>query len=143
MPRRLKVHTLEKGDLELLALAEGADGTWEAEFEPLRQTTLGRMISRVPRSAFNHVLHGLSEPFVQALGLPPDGALQKLPSKVCAKQRGCPLHDKRHCVVTSKKLPWCYDPAGFGTLSETELRVASSVIFLWKEGVFVIAVYDD
>jgi len=143
MPRRLKVATREKGLLDILAVTEGTDGKWEHDWEKLRGTILEKCISRVPRSAFNHVLNGFSEPFIEALGIPPEGALLKLPSQLCAKQQVCSLYQRRLCFVSCKKLPWCYEPAGFGSLEATAQRTASELVFLWKDGVYVIAVYDD
>lgn len=143
MPRRLKVKTTEKGFLEVYVITESPEGKWELGWENLRSTFIGRLISRVPRSVFNHVLNGYSQPFVDALGLPPEGALQKLPSQACGRQRGCSLYQPRNCIVSSKKLPWCYEPAGMDDVGAVGKRMAGELVFFWKEGVYVIAVYDD
>lgn len=143
MPRRLRVKTRERGPLELYVVTESPEGGWEIGWENLRTTFFGKLVPRVPRSAFNHVLNGFSKPFVDALGLPPEGALRKLPSPCCSKQTTCALFDKRRCLLTSKQLPWCYEPAGFEDLGTATRRIASELVFLWKEGVHVIAVYDD
>ena len=143
MPRRLKIPTREKGRLEIYAIVEDSHGAWEADWNSLRSTPLGRLISRVPRSAFNHLLNGYSQPFVDALGLPPQGALSKLPSTRCHKQQGCSLYQKRICITTSSKLPWCYEPAGLNEVDSATRKVASDLVFLWKEEVYVVAVYDD
>lgn len=143
MPRRLRLKTREKGLLEVYVVAESPDGLWELGWENLRTTFFGKLLPRIPRSAFNHVLNGFSQPFIDALGLPPDGALLKVANPACGKQRGCSLYDKSRCYVASKKLPWCYEPAGFDGLGAATLRVASELVFLWKEGVHVVAVYDD
>lgn len=143
MPRRLKVPTREKGRLEVYAITEAGDGTWEASWDDLRTTLLGELISRVPRSAYDHLLNGYSAPFINALGISPEGALQKLPSTVCDKQRECTLYQKRTCWVGSGKLPWCYEPAGLPELSAAAKRTASDLVFLWREQVYVIAVFDD
>lgn len=139
----MKVRTREKGLVEIFAISESADGSWEAGWEGLRRTVLGDLVSRVPRSAFNHLLNGYSGPFVCALGIAPSGALLKLPSTQCGKQRGCSLYDKRSCLVGSRKLPWCYEPAGIVNLAEGAARLASDLVFLWKQEVYVIAVFDD
>lgn len=143
MPRRLKARTREKGYLEIYAVTEASDGTWEGGWEELRCTPLGKLVSRVPRSAFNHLLHGYSGPFMEALGIGPQGALLKLPSTRCDKQSGCTLYDKRRCLVGSPKLPWCYEPAGIKDLSAGAKRTGSDLVFLWKQEVYVIAVFDD
>lgn len=143
MSRRLRVKTREKGFLEIFAFTEAADGSWETGWEGLRNTVLGGLVSRVPRSSFNHLLHGYSGPFVSALGISPAGALLKLPSAACDKQRTCALYDKRNCLVASRKLPWCYEPTGIVNLDAAAVRTASDLVFLWKQEVYVIAVYDD
>lgn len=143
MPRRVRLKTREKGMLEVLVVTEFADGRWELGWENIRGTFFGQLVPRVPRSAFNHVLNGYSQPFIEALGLPPEGALKRLPTAACAKQGGCSLYDSRRCSLWSKKLPWSYEPAGFDALGGSTLRIASELIFLWKEGVRVVAVYDD
>ena len=143
MPRRLKLKTREKGLLEVYIVAESQEGRWEVGWENLRGTFFGKLIPRVPRSAFNHVLNGYSQPFIERLGLPPAGALLKLPAQACEKQSTCTLYDSKRCFVASKKLPWCFDPAGFEELGVSTRRFASELIFLWKEGVHVVAVYDD
>ena len=141
MPRRLKVPTDEKGLLELQTFNEAADGTWEGNWESLRGSYLAQLISRVPRSAFNHVLNGFSAPFVAALGLPPEGALLKMPSPFCEKQANCVYYEKRKCIISSKKLPYCYEPVRL--IGALTTRMANEAVFLWKEGVYVVAVYDD
>jgi hypothetical protein len=88
-------------------------------------------------------LNGYSSPFVAALGISTEGALQKLPSEKCDKQRICPLYQPRVCRVGSLKLPWCYEPAGFDGLTAAAKRLAGDLVFLWKEQVYVIAVFDD
>ena len=143
MPRRLKAKTREKGYLEVYAVTEAADGTWEGGWEQLRITLLGGLLSRVPRSAFNHLLNGYSGPFVASLGISPAGALLKLPSARCDKQRECTLYDRRRCSVGSAKLPWCYEPAAIEGLPASAARLASDLVFLWKQEVYVIAVFDD
>lgn len=139
----MKLETLEKGLLDVYAVTESASGEWEPGWESLRTSVFGPLISRVPRSALNHVLNGLSGPFVAALVVPPEAALTKLPSPACAKQQGCPLYQKRRCILSCKKLPWCFEPKGVDELGSTTRRVAAECVFLWKEGVHVIAVYDD
>lgn len=139
----MKARTREKGNLEIYAIAEASDGSWEPGWEDLRQTLLGKLVSRVPRSAFNHLLNGYSAPFVDALGIAPMGALQKLPSERCDKQRGCSLYDRRRCSVGSYKLPWCYEPTEIDGLAAAAKRLASDLVFLWKQEVYVVAIFDD
>lgn len=143
MPRRLKVRTHEKGVVEIFAFTESHDGSWEGGWEGLRNTLLGRLISRVPRSSFGHLLNGYSGPFVSALGIPPAGALLKLPSPLCDKQNRCSLYQKRICWVGSRKLPWCYEPHRIDGLEPAAKPIAGEVVFLWKQEVYVVAIFDD
>ncbi len=138
MLRRLRVATREKGPLEVLAIYE-EDGQWDPEWAPLQGTALGSLFSRVSQANFHHVLHGFSRPFVDSLGLPPEGALRKLPSQLCLRRKTCTLHDAKKCVASHPKLPWCYVPAG---VSEDEKvnEAAAQAVFRWRERVYLVVV---
>lgn len=138
----MKLETRERGFLEVFVIQETA-GVWEAEWEPLRETSVGALFSRVTQRDLNHALNGWTHPLVEALGLSPEMALAKLPSARCDKQERCSLHDARKCLVLSKKLPWCYEPAGLETLSETALTRAAEVVFLWKQQVYVVIAVQE
>ncbi len=139
----MKLKTRERGFLEVFTIQE-ALGAWESDWEPLRGTAIGASFSRVTQAALNHALNGWTHPFVEALGISPDMALAKLPSQRCEKQVSCRLHDPRKCLVASKKLPWCYEPAGFADLNDRARARAAEVIFLWRQQVYVVvAVQED
>lgn len=137
----MKLPTVELGPLEVLTIRE-TNGRWEGDWEVLRETPLGRHFSHVTKEQLDHVLYGFSKPFAEALGLPPEGALAKLPSPRCNKQEKCSLHDPRKCLVTSSKLPWCYEPAGLD-LPEEALSMASEAVFRWREKVYLVVVRED
>lgn len=138
----MKLKTRERGFLEVLTIQE-TSGKWEPEWEPLRGTAIGASFSRVHQRDLNHALNGWTHPFVEALGISPDMALAKLPSQRCAKQPSCQLHDPRKCLVPSKKLPWCYEPAGFDDLDPLARTRAAEVIFLWRQQVYVVVVLQE
>lgn len=137
MSRRIKVKTQEKGTLELLVVW-AKDGAWEDEWEPLRGTPWGDLVSVVPEEAMEHALHGWSKPLVTALGLPPEGGLRKLPveGKLCMRRKTCPLHNVKKCYPIAEELPWCYEPDGVA--SEEVRAAASKLIQTWHEGVYVV-----
>jgi len=141
MPRRVRLPTAEKGTLEVLVV-RSKGGTWEGDWEALKGTPVGRSFSVVKQADFDHVLNGLSKPFVDALGLPPEGALRKLPTKQCARRDRCTLHDGKRCVTDSKKgLPWCFELAGLD-LPPAAMTLATEVLFGWRSGVYVVVVED-
>ena len=142
MSRRLKLPTLELGELSILAIRE-IGGQWEPEWEPLRGTLFGDLFSVVPKEALDHALNGWSWPLTKILGLSPEGALIKIPkgSRQCYRRRECSLYIKRDCHVTAKKMPWCFEPA---EVAEDSLRrAASKAIEEWRQGVYLIVIRKD
>ncbi len=142
MSRRLKLATDQKGFLGIIRIQEKKDGTWEDEWEPLRETPLASLFSRVSQENLNHGLHGHSKPFVDALGISPEGALRKLPSQECSQRAGCTFYAPRKCLTTSSKLPWCYEPDGM-ELSERAASMAAQAVFNWQKKVYLVVVPDE
>lgn len=141
MPRRVKLPTLEMGDVHLLLV----DG-WTAGWEVLRGTVFGKQISVVSREAVDHALHKLSRPLVDALGIPPEGALRKIPRQCWHRKKQpdkpypCPLYDKKACQATSPDAPWCFEPDD--TPDNAVRKKAAELAELWREGVYVVVVED-
>lgn len=133
MPRRLRVQTREMGTLEVYLLRAG-----EAEWRALAETAVSDLVSRMPRSTLEHALQGWSRPFVDALGLPPEGAIRKLPKRhhECALRERCAAWHNASCRPTAKKMPFCFEPDGLPTL-------AAEVVRLWREGVYVVITQED
>lgn len=141
MPRRVKVPTGVMGDLELLLVSE-REGVWEGEWDALRETPLAALVTRVSREDVEHALRGWVQPLVTALGLPPVGALRKLPmaAHYCHHQpRPCTLYIPADCYTGAKKLSNCFEPAGF---DERTRLVAAEAIRAWREGVYVVLVRE-
>lgn len=142
MPRRVKLPTLEMGEVQLLLLTG-----WEEPWNRLRGTPFGDQLSVVSREAVDHALHGLSRPLVDSLGIPPVGALRKIPdeSRECLlRRRGqnhrpCPLYGPE-CHVESPKMPWCFEPDGIE--DEGVRRAAGLAIEQWRAGVYVVVVTE-
>lgn len=143
MPRRVKLPTLEMGEVQLFLL----DG-WEEPWTLLQGTPIGNQISMVTKEAVNHALHRLSRPLVDSLGIPPQGALRKVPlvSQSCwmkrpkGNRRACSIQGPE-CTIRSPKVPVCFEPDG---IEEESLRkVSAQAIELWREGVYVVVTISD
>ncbi len=138
MPRRLLIPTVEVGDLDLFVVyARG--GSWEAAWEPLRGSSLAELVPRTDKATYDHALRGWTLPLVRALGLPPEGALRKLPAggRLCAERGGCPLKGPA-CHPLHKRMPWCFAP---GDLPPGPARdLGAEAIRLWRGGVRILVV---
>ena len=140
MPRRIKIQTVEMGTLDLLVVLQ-AKGVWESDWEALRASPFANLIPIVTREALDHAIRGWSKPLVRSIGLPPEGALKKLPSKLCAVRAICPFHDQKHCASDAKKMPTCFEPSG---VEEGVARtLAAEVCRLWHERTYVIVVAES
>jgi hypothetical protein len=137
VPRQLSLKTQEMGILELYLIYQYGD-LWEEEWRPLQGDPITSLLTVVSQEMMNHALKGLTRPFVKALGIPPDGALRKLPNSTCDKRRYCPFYQKKECVPLFKKMPSCFEPAGIHDLEARQL--AGSLIRMWREVVYLIVV---
>jgi len=139
MPRRLKVLTREMGPLELyLIYAPG--GVWEEEWRPLHGTEVGDLFTVVEKEVMDHALWGYSKPLTQALGLPPSGALRKMPHQQCVHRGQCPFYEAPQCVPTGKNLPHCFQPEGLP--SDQSRQLAYEAVRWWREGVYIAVVKE-
>ena len=138
----MKVDTKELGFLELYLIYDEG-GVWEEEWLPLQGNEIAALFTVVPKDTVEHALRGWTSPLVKALGLPPKGALLKVPerARVCTLRGRCPFYDKAMCFPTAKKMPWCFEPE----LSDDPeaRRLASEVIKYWREGVYVVLVQEE
>jgi hypothetical protein len=139
MPRRLKVETRELGMVEMF-LIYAPGGEWEAEWKPLQGTDVGDLFTVVTKEVMDHALWGYSKPLVEALGLPPKGALHKMPHPLCANRIGCTFYEARDCVPTGRNLPHCYQPEGLP--SEESRQLAFEAVRLWRDGVYIAVVKE-
>lgn len=137
----MKLPTLEMGEIEVLTIDE-KDGKWEPDWEPLRGTRIGDQFSVVARQTIDHALHGLSRPLVDALGIPPSGALLKLPqdARECRLRRRCPFYEPKQCHPRASKMPWCYEPDGID--DDLERLAAAKAIEEWRQGVYLVIVRE-
>lgn len=139
MPRRLKVKTQEMGDLELYLIYQYGDA-WEKEWVPLQGHPLTDLLSSASKEDLDAALIGLSWPLTSKLGIPPAGALIKMPSKQCYRRKLCPFFDKKACQPTSKNLPTCFEIEG--TEDVEVRRLGAEIVKLWRESVYVVVVQE-
>lgn len=137
MPRSLNVNTKEMRQLHLFVVRETA-GVWEPEWEPLRCTPLAALFTHVLRETLEHALHGWSWPLVSALGLPPKGALHKLPpsAQVCKDAGICGVYCAEQCRPIAKHMPVCFHPSGLPYPAQEAVR-------LWRDNTYVVVVSED
>ena len=139
MPRRLKAKTQEMGDLELYLIYQEGEH-WEKQWRPLQGEPITSLLMVVTKEDMDHLLYGWSKPFMQKIGIPPEGALRKLPSSLCYQRVPCPFHDRRYCTSKSKEIRICFEP---DTIEDLEKRkLAADLVRLWKEGVYIVVVQE-
>lgn len=140
MPRRLKVKTLELGDLELYLIYQHGD-EWEDEWRPIQGNPLTELLTVVSKEIWDHALAGFTKPLVKALGIPPQGALRKLPESSCSQRTHCPFYERKLCNARSKVIRHCFEPDV--TDDPVARKLGSDLIRLWSEGVYVVVVNED
>jgi hypothetical protein len=128
------------GDLDLYLIYQTGEH-WEAEWKPLQGDPITELLTVVSLETMTHALKGLSRPLIQSLGIPPEGALRKLPNKKCYQRGPCPFYDKKRCQPTAKSMPWCFEPDDIEDVPARKL--ASSLIKMWREGVYVVVVQQE
>lgn len=140
MPRRLKIKTQEMGDLELYFIYKGLEG-YEVTWGFLEGLPIVDLLSHVPIEDANHALAGWSWPLTSKLGIPPEGALRKLPSKKCFVRAKCLFHQAKICEATHPKLPWCFEVDGVE--DDKARNGASYLIRMWREGVYIVVIHSE
>jgi len=129
------------GDLELYLIYQYGK-TWEEMWAPAQGLPATSLLTTVDKSVMDHALLGWSAPLVKALGIPPEGALRKLPveNRVCARRDPCPFYHPKECVPLAPKMQWCFQPDGIEDPNARQL-IAELVKF-WREGVYTVVVVD-
>lgn len=131
--------TREVGAVELYLIYAKGD-KWEAEWAPLQGSVFGGLFTVLTKEVMDHALWGYSRPLVDALGLPPKGALIKMPNPLCTKRVGCTFYEARDCVPTGRNLPHCYQPEGLATEAARDL--AYEAVMLWRDEVYIAVVQE-
>lgn len=143
MSRRLKVQTKEMGFVEMYLIYDEG-GVWEGHWRPLQgMASVAGLFGSVSKEEMEQALIGWSKPLVDAMGVPPKGALVKLPlaSRQCYSRRPCPFYRPRDCGHQQLKMPWCFTPDGFE--GEEVRTLTAEAIGLWREGVYIVVVREQ
>lgn len=138
MSRQLTIATREMGKVDLYLIYDYG-GTWEEEWKPLQEHSVGALLSKVTHDTIEHAIRGFSRPLVKSLGLLPRGLLHKLPYKTCANTRSCSLYIEKNCHTLAKSMPWCWEPEGVE--ASARARIAE-LVRLWREAVYVVVVEE-
>lgn len=139
MPRRVKLKTLEMGDLELYLIYQTRD-TWEPYWRALQGAEITSLLTVVSKETMDHAFAGWSKPLIKALGIPPVGALRKLPHTECFLRADCPFYDRGSCTPKAKALRHCFELEGMS--DEVSRKLGSELVRLWKEGVYIVLVQE-
>jgi hypothetical protein len=137
VPRQVKLKTHEMGDLELYLIYQYGE-LWEEEWRLLQGEAITSLLTVVSKEMMDYALKGLTRPFIKSLGIPPEGALRKLPNSICDKRIMCPFYRKKECIPLFKKMPMCFEPAGIKDLEAR--RLAGLLVRMWREGVYLVVV---
>lgn len=116
------------------------EGRWEAEWEPLRGTVFGDQFSVITKEVLEHALKRWSRPLADTLGIPPIGALKKIPleGRECFRRGKCPLYNPKQCFPEAKNMAWCFEPDGVA--DETVRYAATRAFEYWRDGVYLVVV---
>lgn len=124
----------------MLIISVERDGLWEPEWEPLRGTVFGDQFSVISKETLEHALKRWSRPLVDALGIPPVGALKKIPveGRECFRRGTCRLYNAKQCFPEAKNMAWCFEPDGVA--DETVRYAATRAFEYWRDGVYLVVV---
>lgn len=139
MPRRLKLKTIELGDVELFLIYQYGE-KWESEWLAVQGAEFTKLFTVVTEEVMTHALKGWTRPLIKTLGIEPEGAIRRLPvaDRVCWKRDPCPFYRPKECVPTFKKMPWCFEPGGIENPDARTL--AGEAVQLWRQGVYILVV---
>lgn len=158
-----------KGEITVFTFVILPDGSWEPEWEVLRQAHLAEQeaLRRVPhakRSAHEkmggvsalvdligvipwHVgqqlRQGDAQPMLSHEVLDPSGCLRKLHTSLspCLHRESCPSWDPRRCQAMSSKQPPCYD---LNIQTEPMALVkANRILDLWRMDSYVVCIEPE
>jgi hypothetical protein len=140
--RTVKMLTREMGDVRLHLIEQKA-GVWEEEWRPLQGTVFGESFSHVPHQVLNEGLKGWTKPLVDALSIPPEGALRKIPpeARVCYRRHKCPFYEAKNCYPEAKKMPWCFEADGVEDATVRQ-QVTRSIEY-WRDRVYLVVIREE
>jgi hypothetical protein len=100
----------------------------------------GDQFSTTTKEILEHALRRWARPLATSLGIPPAGALKKIPpeSRVCFRRKTCQLYDEKQCFPEAKNMPWCFEPDG---VAAEPVRYAATRAFeYWRDRVYLVVV---
>jgi|AntDeeMinimDraft_6_1070357.scaffolds.fasta_scaffold05115_2 hypothetical protein len=140
MPSQFQLDTDHWGKLQFFAIRVKEDGTWESEWEPLRQAEgldhIVDLIAPISYDTYQELRHRHARPYMEERGLPPHACLIKAGEdlKICFHNSTCPSYDETDCGGDLKPPP-CYEASN----SDDQLRWLLTRLFdLWRFGFHVI-----
>lgn len=146
MSRTLSIAHPDWGRFRIYLILEKPDGTWEKDWEPLRQAEefkpLVDLFTRIDEYVFNEALKGHTMPVLKQLGISPENCYRKLRNaeiNECQTRKGCSAYDKEVCRFTAKT-PLCFLPK---SENEQARVLGSQVAQFWKEGTWVVVTSDS
>lgn len=140
MAAQFKVETQHYGTLRIFAIRQNPDGTWEPEWEPLRQSGMEEvldLLSPISYIAYSELRARYAKPFMDEAGLPPKACILKLTEEtsLCVFRDTCPTYGPECSAKTNP--PVCYDPS----VEDLEIRpLVARLISLWRLGFYTILV---
>lgn len=142
--RLVKLNTVPLGMVNIAAVQESLEGTWNA-FDQIRAQLpelATALIPRVPFQVWDHGLKGLHKPLTDALGRPPYANLIQVPEKyqTCGSKLGCPMYRKDTCKVQTKDevIPLCFKPEP--DASEDLASEFYELVRLWRDKTYVVVI---
>lgn len=142
MSTQFKIHDPTWGTLQILSIRINEDGTWEKEWEPLREVErVADLLSPISWDAYQELRHRFTRPFLQEVGLGPDACLIKLGEDLgsCYYKEECPSYDPKLCAAKLDP-PSCYD----ASIDPLPVRaLLTRLVDLWRLGFHVILVKPE
>lgn len=145
MTTEFRIQDTHYGEVNVFAIRVQEDGTWEKEWEPLRQggpEEIIDLLSPISWAAWTELLHRFARPFFKEAGLGPKGCLQKIPEITgqCFYKETCPSHNPKICKGISVSRPPCFD----ANIDNSEIRVlVSRLIDWWHLDFYVVLVLPE
>ena len=132
---RFTLQTKEWGDVKIARPISKPDLPWGC-LEPIRETSVGKLIPIVTGDVLSHALQGHITPLMRQIGPEPKYLMRQIPAgqRLCANIKTCITADKTNCYPC-KEMPDCFQM--FGVSPEADPWI-TQVLLAWREGYYVI-----
>jgi hypothetical protein len=146
MSNQFKIHDDAWKTLKIFAIFVNEDGTWEKEWEPLRQADgmeiFRDLLSPISWIAYQELLHRHAKPFLKEVGLRGDACLKKIAMEeisLCYYREDCPSYDPKACAAHLTPPP-CF---GIGGSEEKVRNIVGRLVDLWRFRFYTILVQPE